>query len=104
MKRICCLLLVLGLATIMGCAQEKPEAAAQKIFERQVQAAAHEGLQMDVSGLEYEMVEEGEGRAVVEVTGLMPVKATIPLVQQKGKWVLEKPVEPAPTKETAAAH
>ena len=33
MKRILCLILVMGVAVMFGCAQEKPEAAAKKIFE-----------------------------------------------------------------------
>ena len=96
MKHFFCFLLIAGLATVMGCAQEKPEAAAKKIFDEQLQVAAHEGMQMDPSGLDYDIVEEGEDRVIVEVTGLMPVKATIPLVKQKGKWVLEMPTGSAP--------
>lgn len=101
MKRFSSLLLVVSLVVVFGCAQEKPEAAAQKIFEKQVQVAAHEGLQLDASGLDYDIVEESDDRALVEVTGLMPVKATIALVKQKGKWVpdmsAEAPMEAAPT-------
>jgi len=36
MKKIICLILVLGVAVMVGCAQEKPEATAKKIFEQQV--------------------------------------------------------------------
>jgi hypothetical protein len=88
---------------LFGCAQEKPEAAAQKIFEEQVQVAAHEGLQLDPSGLDYDLIEEGENRALVEVTGLMPVKAMIPLVKQKGKWVLDMTGHEA-SEEAPASH
>lgn len=103
MKRLLCVLLVVGISALLGCAQEKPEAAAKKIFEEQVQVAAHEGLQMDTSGLDYDLVEENDERAVVEVTGLMPVKATIPLVKQKGAWVLAVPTG-AGVEEKATAH
>lgn len=91
MKRFYALLLVAFLLVVFGCAQEKPEAAAQKIFERQLAVAAHEGMEMDPSGLDYDIVEESGDRALVEVTGLMPVKATLPLVKQQGKWVLDMP-------------
>jgi hypothetical protein len=102
MKRFSSLLLVVSLVVVFGCAQEKPEAAAQKIFERQLAVAAHEGVEMDPSGLDYDIVEEGEGRAVVAVTGLMPVKATLPLVKQQGKWVLDMPAEVSLEGEPAA--
>ena len=91
MKKIFYLILVLGLLFTFGCAQEKPEAAAKKIVEQQV--AGHEGLQLDTSGLDYELIAQDGDRALVEVTGVMPVKATIPLVKQQGKWVLDTPAE-----------
>jgi hypothetical protein len=100
MKRMICLLAVLGLAVMLGCAQEKPEAAAKKIFEQQV--AGHEGLQMDTSGLDYAIIEQSEDRAVVQISGLMPVKATIPLVKKQGKWVLGAPAEGHQAKEANA--
>ena len=91
MKRLMCLLFVIGLTTMFGCAQEKPEAAAKKIVEQQV--AGHEGLQLDTSGLDYDLIEQDGDRAWVQVTGLMPVKATIPLVKKQGKWILDIPAE-----------
>ena len=102
MKRITCLMLVLGVAVMMGCAQEEPEAAAKKIFEAQVGVASHEGLEMDTSGLVYTIVDEGDNEAVVEVSGNMAVKAAIPLVKEKGQWVLAMPVEEAAERETEA--
>ncbi len=91
MKKLFFLILALSLLLFFGCAQEKPEAAAKKIFEQQV--AGHEGLQLDTSGLAYELVEQDGDRALVEVTGLMPVKAKIPLVRKQGKWVMAATVE-----------
>ena len=91
MKRMLCLVMVVGMVAMFGCAQEKPEAAAKKIFEQQV--AGHEGLQLDTSGLDYDLIEQVEDKALVEVSGLMPVKATIPLVKKQGKWVLDIPTE-----------
>ena len=102
MKPICALLLAASMLLFFGCAQEKPEAAAQKIFEQQV--AGHEGLQLDTSGLDYNLVEQGEDKALVEVSGLMPVKATIPLVKKQGKWVLDVPHEAVEAEAPAAAH
>ena len=91
MKRMLCLVMVVGMVAMFGCAQEKPEAAAKKIFEQQV--AGHEGLELDTSGLDYDLIEQVEDKALVEVSGLMPVKATIPLVKKQGKWVLDIPTE-----------
>jgi hypothetical protein len=89
MKKIICLILVLGGAAMVGCAQEKPEAAARKIFEQQV--AGHEGIELDTSGLVYTIVKQGGNSALVEVSGNMAVKAAIPLVEKKGQWVLDMP-------------
>ena len=91
MQKVICFALLVGLIVFFGCAQEKPEAAAKKIFEKQV--AGHEGLQLDASGLDYELIAQDGDRALVEVTGLMPVKATIPLVKKQGKWILAAPTE-----------
>ena len=97
MKRLMGLMLVIGLVAMFGCAQEKPEAAAKKIFDQQ--AAGHEGLSLDTSGLNYALIEQDGDKALVEVTGVIPVKATIALVKLQGKWVPDMPgetVEAAP--------
>ena len=91
MKKLFYWILALSLLLVFGCAQEKPEAAAKKIFEKQV--ASHEGIQLDTSGLDYDLVQQDGDRALVEVTGLMPVKATLPLVKNQGKWILDIPTE-----------
>jgi hypothetical protein len=91
MKKLFYWILALSLLLVFGCAQEKPEAAAKKIFEKQV--AGHGGVQLDASGLDYDLVEQDGDRAWVEVTGLMPVKATIPLAKKQGKWILDTPTE-----------
>ena len=91
MKHMLCLVMVVGIVAMFGCAQEKPEAAAKKIFEQQV--AGHEGMELDTSGLDYDLIEQVEDKALVEVSGLMPVKATIPLVKKQGKWILDIPTE-----------
>ena len=101
MKKIICLILVLGVAVMVGCAQEKPEAAAKKIFEQQV--AGHEGMELDTSGLVYTVVEQGDNSALVEVSGNMAVKAAIPLVEKKGQWVLDMPTVET-SGEVSAAH
>jgi hypothetical protein len=101
MKKIICLILVLGVAVMFGCAQEKPEAAAKKIFEQQV--AGHEGIELDTSGLVYTLVEQGDNSALVEVSGNMAVKAAIPLVEKKGQWVLDMATVEA-SGEVSAAH
>jgi hypothetical protein len=101
MKRILCVILVLGVAVIFGCAQEEPEAAAKKIFEQQV--AGHVGMELDTSGLVYTVVEQGDNSALVEVSGNMAVKAAIPLVEKKGQWVLDMP-KVETSGEVSAAH
>ena len=100
MKRILCVKLVLGVALMFGCAQEKPEAAAKKIFEQQV--AGHQGLEFDTSGLVYTIVEQGDNNAIVEVSGKMAVKAAIPLVEKKGQWVLDIPIVETPDEKSAS--
>ena len=89
MKKIICLILVLGMAVMVGCAQEEPEAAAKKIFEQQV--AGHQGLELDTSGLVYTISEQGDETAVVEISGNMAVKAAIPLEKKGTQWVLAVP-------------
>jgi hypothetical protein len=101
MKKIICLILVLGVVVMVGCAQEKPEVAAKKIFEQQV--AGHEGIELDTSGLVYTIVEQGDNSALVEVSGNMAVKAAIPLVEKKGQWVLDMPAVET-SGEVSAAH
>lgn len=93
MKRLMCLILVIALAAMVGCAQEQPEEAAKKIFEQQV--AGHEGLELDTSGLAYIIVAQEDETALVEVSGNMAVKAEIPLVKKGGQWVMAIPVEEA---------
>jgi hypothetical protein len=100
MKRILGVILVLGVAAMVGCAQEKPEAAARKIFEQQV--AGHEGIELDTSGLVYTIVEQGDNRALVEVSGNMAVKAAMPLVEKKGQWVLDIPAAETSGEDPAA--
>jgi FKBP-type peptidyl-prolyl cis-trans isomerase len=99
MKKIICLVLLLGLVVMFGCAQEKPEAAARKIFEQQV--AGHQGLELDTSGLVYKIVEQGEDNVLVQISGDMAVKASLPLVKKGGQWVLAIPADEAPKKEAA---
>ena len=89
MKKITCLILVLGVAVMFGCAQEEPEAVAKKIFDQQV--AGHEGLELDTSGLVYTIVEQGEDNVLVQISGNMAVKAALPLVKKNGQWVLAVP-------------
>ena len=100
MKKITCLILVLGVAVMFGCAQEEPEAAAKKIFEQQV--AGHEGLELDTSGLVYTVVDKDEGNVRVEISGDMAVSATLPLVKKNGKWLLAIPAGETPETKSAA--
>lgn len=101
MKKIICLIIVLGVAVMFGCAQEAPEAAAKKIFEQQV--AGHQGLKLDTSGLVYTIADRGDDTAVVQVSGKMVVKATLPLAKKGGQWVLAVP-EGQPDAKEAKPH
>ena len=94
-----CLVLVVGLAALFGCAQEEPEAVAKKIFEQQV--AGHEGLELDTSDLVYTIVDQSEDTVIVEVTGKMAVKASLPLSKKGGAWALELPSGEMPPKDDA---
>ena len=100
MKKILCVILVLGLAVVFGCAQDEPEAVAKKIFEQQV--AGHQGLELDTSGLVYTIVDQGDDTAVVNISGNMAVKAAIPLAKKGGQWVLAIPADEASEKKTGS--
>lgn len=100
MKKIYCVMLVLGVAVMFGCAQDEPQAVAKKIFEQQV--AGHEGLELDTSGLAYQVVEQGEDNVLVEISGSMAVKASLPLVKKGGQWVLAIPAGEAAEEKTGS--
>lgn len=91
MKKTLYLLLALAILTLFGCGADKPEAAARKIFEQQVQGAGHEGLALDTSDLVFDLLEKDDNTALVAVSGRMAVNATLPLVKRQGQWVLDMP-------------
>ena len=100
MKKIFCVMLVLGVVVMFGCAQDEPKAVAKKIFEQQV--AGHQGLELDTSGLVYTIVDQGDDTAMVEISGNMAVKAAIPLAKKGGQWVLAIPADEASEKKTGS--
>lgn len=99
MKKIFYLLLALAILMFFGCGTDKPEAAARKIFEQQVQGTGHEGLALDTSDLVFSLLEKDDNTALVAVSGRMAVKATLPLVKRQGQWVLDMPTGETPGNE-----
>jgi hypothetical protein len=97
MKRIVCVLVVMGLAAFLGCAKQAPEDAAKDIVEKLI-ATKHQGFVLDTSDLDYKVVEEGDDFARVAVSGEIEVKGEIALVKEGNRWVLGgKPAAPAKT-------
>lgn len=102
MKRIICLVMVVGLLAVAGCQKNKPEDAARAFMNRQI--TAHQGLGLDTSGLKYNRVEETGDTAKVLISGDITVKAELNLVKIGGKWQVaekgegaKKQAEPAET-------
>jgi ABC-type dipeptide/oligopeptide/nickel transport system permease component len=86
MKKALYLVMVMGVLVIFGCMQSKPEDAAKAYMNQQI--PAHQGLDLDTSGLKYELVEETAGSAKVLVSGDIAVEAELNLVKTGGKWTL----------------
>lgn len=86
MKRIVGFILILGLATLVSCQQNKPVDAAKKIMNQQI--TGHEGFDLDTSKLNYELIEEDGESAKVAVSGAVLVKGEFALKKEGGQWVL----------------
>ena len=102
MKSVICLVLAMGLLALAGCQQSKPEDAARAFMNRQI--PAHKGMDLDTSGLEYQVVQESGDAAKVLITGDIEVKAELNLIKTDGEWKVaekgqggEKKVAPANT-------
>jgi hypothetical protein len=103
MKKALCLIVATGLWAVIGCQPSKPEDVAKAYMNQQI--SAHEGVDLDTSGLKYEVVEESADTAKVLVSGDIAVTAELNLVKTGGKWSLsgnapevdesEKPTEPS---------
>ena len=86
MKRIVCVLVVLGLAMLAGCQPSKPVDAAKSIMDKQI--TGHKGFDFDTSKLSYKLIEQQGDTAKVAVSGAVQVEAEILLKKEGGKWVL----------------
>ena len=86
MKRIICVLVVLGLAMLAGCQPSKPVDAAKSIMDKQI--TGHKGFDFDTSKLSYKLIEQQGDTAKVAVSGAVQVDAEILLKKEGGKWVL----------------
>ena len=99
MKRMMCVLVVLGLAAFLGCAKQAPEDAAKEMVEKLI-ATKHPGFVLDTSDLNYEVVEQADDFARVLVSGEIEVKGEVTLVREGKKWVVGgKPAVPAKASE-----
>lgn len=95
MKKWIGLMVVVGMFLTIGCAQEKPEAAAKHYLDEMI-AAKHPGFELDTSKITYKVLQQDDATAVVAVAGQIAVTAKIPLVKQGTKWVLDERGRPAP--------
>jgi hypothetical protein len=101
MKKVLCLVMTTGVLAVIGCQPTKPEDVAKAFVNKQISAS--QGVDLDTSGLKYEMFEETDGTARVLVSGDIAVEAELNLVKTGGKWTvagnepevgeLEKPAE-----------
>jgi hypothetical protein len=102
MKKVLCFIVATGLLASVGCQPTKPEDVAKAYMNQQI--SAHQGVDLDTSGLEYQVVEESADTAKVLVSGDIAVTAELNLVKIGGKWSLSEkapesgePEEPAET-------
>jgi protein-disulfide isomerase len=102
MKKVLCLIVATGLLAVIGCQQSKPENVAKAYMNQQI--SAHQGLDLDTSGLKYEVAEETADTAKVLISGDIEVKAELNLVKTGGKWTVSgnapeagEPEKPAET-------
>lgn len=107
MKKVLCLVIATGLLAVIGCQPNKPEDVAKAYMNQQI--SAQQGVDLDTSGLKYEMVEETEGTAKVLVSGDVAVQAELNLVKTGGKWTVAgnepevgEPEKPAETSHSKA--
>lgn len=102
MRRMVCVLVVMGLVAFLGCAKQAPEDAAKDIVEKLI-ATKHQGFVLDTSDLDYKVVEQGDDFARVAVSGEIDVKGEIALVKEGNRWVVGgKPEVPAKAEAPAA--
>ena len=102
MKRMVCVLVVMGLVAFLGCAKQTPEDAAKGIVDKLI-ATKHPGFVLDTSDLEYKVVEEGDNFARVAVSGEIEVKGEIALVKEGNRWVIGGKPEVPPKAEATPA-
>jgi hypothetical protein len=99
--------MAMGILAVIGCQPSKPEDVAKAFMNQQI--SAHQGFDLDTSGLKYEIVEETAGTAKVLVSGDIAVEAALNLVKTGGKWAVAgnepevvEPEKPAETSHTNA--
>jgi hypothetical protein len=86
MKKLLYCVMAMGILAVIGCGPNKPEDAAKAFMNQQI--SAHQGFDLDTSGLTYEIVEETPGTSKVLVSGDIAVEAELSLVKTGGKWVV----------------
>jgi hypothetical protein len=104
MKKVLCLIVATGLLAVIGCQPSQPEDVAKAFMNQQI--AAHQGFDLDTSGLNYELVEESAETAKVLVSGDIAVTAELNLVKTGGKWTISgnAPAAGKPEKPAEARH
>ena len=88
MKRIVSVGMLAAVLMILGCAKPKPEDAAKDIVKKQFQSES--AVKVDMSKLEYKVVNQSDTAAVVKVSGTIKYDGIVELVKANGKWQAKK--------------
>jgi hypothetical protein len=88
MKRIVIVGMLAAVLMILGCAKPKPEDAAKDIVKKQFQSES--AVKVDISKLEYKVVNQSDTAAVVKVSGTIKYDGIVELVKENDKWQAKK--------------
>jgi len=88
MKRIVIVGMLAAVLMLLGCAGPKPEDAAKEIVKKQFQSEA--AVKVDLSKLEYKVVNKSDTAAVVKVSGTIKYDGIVELVKENDKWQAKK--------------
>jgi len=87
MKKVLCLVMVLAMAMVLGCAKNNPEDVAKAFVKKQLNI--NNSIRVNTSQLTYEVLEKDNGNATVRVSGTIDFDSDIYLVKENNKWIIE---------------
>ena len=89
MKKIMYLCMILSVLLVFGCGKDSPEDVAKDYVKKQFNLVNADKL--DTSGLKYTVSEDKESNsAIVKVSGAIKYEEQIHLIQENGKWIINK--------------